>query len=151
MRTSFVILLSAFLLFAISCGNPKNLVYQDVRNFTVQKLSLTPEIGMDIQFYNPNNFGLTMKDADINVYMNDKFIGNAKLTRSYKVPGLDTFLLPVTFSADLQGVISNAIVLLSNKEVDIKLQGNVKAGKGVFVNVPVNYRGKQKLNVPDFK
>lgn len=151
MRKSIAITLIAFLLFAASCGNPKNLVYQDVRNFSIQKLSLTPEIGMDIQFYNPNNFGMTLKDGDIDVYMNDKIIGNAKLTHSYKVPGLDTFLLPVTFNANLEGVVSNAIVLLSNKEVNIKLQGSVKAGRGVFINLPINYQGKQKLNVPDFK
>ena len=150
MRIRYAILMLTIIIFS-ACGNPQNLVYQDVKNFTIQKLSLTPEIGMDIQFYNPNNFGMTMKDADIDVYMNDKYIGNAKLTRSYSVPGRDTFLLPVALTADLKGVVSNAIVLLSNKEVDLKLQGSVKAGKGVFINIPINYKGKQKLDVPDFK
>ncbi len=138
------------ILFA-SCANPKNLVYQDVQNFRILNLSLQPDIGMDIQFYNPNSFGVTMKDADINVFINDKLIGNGRLQRTYNVPAADTFLLPVALKADLKSLFSNTYSILSNRQVSIKLQGHVKAGKGVYVNIPINYEGRQQLNVVDFK
>ena len=57
------------------------------------------------------------------------------------------FLLPVKLITDLSGVFNNALSLMSNKEVTVKLQGSVKAGKGVLVRIPISYEGKKKLNV----
>ena len=131
-----------------SCSQPQQLVYQDVKNFRIGKLSLDqPEVGMDIQFYNPNNFGLTLKDATIDVYINNQFIGKAALSNTFEVPATNTFLMPVPLTADLKNIFPNALQIIFNKEVDVRLQGNVRAGKGVFLNIPINYQGRQKLNV----
>lgn len=145
----FIILFSTVILFS-SCGNPQQLVYQDVKNFRINELSLAPRIGMDIQFYNPNTFGMTLKDADVNLYINGKFVGNGTLERTYTVPATDTFYLPVSLKADLSNVLSNALSLLVNKKVDIELKGNVQAGRIVFVNIPINYKGEQKLDIVEF-
>ena len=139
-----------YFLFALllSCANPKNLVYQDVKNFRIAKLDLKhPEIGLDIQFYNPNNFGMSLKDANIDIYINNNFIGKAVLSNIFNVPAKNTFLLPVNLSANLKNIFPSALQLAFNKDVTVKLQGSVKAGRGVFINIPINYEGKQKLNV----
>jgi len=133
-----------------SCANPRELEYQDVKNFSLMELSMHPKVGMDVQFYNPNKFGMTMKDADIDLYLNGKLVGNAKLANTYNVPGLDTFLLPVNLTADLAQVLPNALAIIANNTIDVELKGHVKAGKGVFINVPINYKGKQELNVTGF-
>lgn len=135
------------LLLLASCANPKDLVYRDVKNFSVNKVSLKPEIGMDVEFYNPNNYGMTLKDANIDLYINDKLVGHAVMEDKFRVPADTTFLLPVKLTADLSSVISNALQLMSNDMVNVKLKGSVKAGKGVLINVPINYEGKKKLNV----
>jgi LEA14-like dessication related protein len=140
--------LSFIMLFAGACSQPKQLQYQDVKNFRIENLNFTkPEIGMDIQFYNPNSFGLSLKDASIDVYINDKLIGNASMSTSFSVPALDTFLMPVTLSADLSKVLPNALQLVFNKEVDVRLTGYVKAGRGVLLNIPISYKGRHKLNL----
>lgn len=133
-----------------SCANPKDLVYQDVKNFRLLEMSMSPKVGMDVQFYNPNTFGMTMKDADIDLYLNGKMVGKAKLAETYNVPANDTFLLPVNLTADLQQVLPNALAILANNTIDVELKGYVKAGRGVFVNIPINYKGKQELNVTGF-
>lgn len=135
------------LLVLASCANPKDLVYQDVKNFSVSKISLKPEIGMDVQFFNPNNYGMTLKDANIDLYVNDKLVGHAVMEEKFKVPAADTFLLPVKLTTDLSAVLSNALQLMGNSTVNVKLKGSVKAGRGVLVSIPINYEGKQKLNV----
>lgn len=137
-------------LFLTSCSNPQDLVYQDVKNFRLLEISMKPKIGMDVQFYNPNKYGMTMKDADVDLYVNGKLVGNAKLANSYNVPGLDTFLLPVNLVADLKQVLPNALAIIANNKVDVELKGRVKAGKGVFINIPINYKGQQELNVTGF-
>ena len=140
--------LAFVILFVASCTQPKQLQYQDVKNFRIENLNFTkPEIGMDIQFYNPNSFGLTLRDASIDVYINEKLIGNATMNTSFSVPALDTFLMPVTLSADLSKVLPNALQLVFNKEVDVKLSGHVKAGRGALLNIPVRYHGRHKLNL----
>lgn len=139
------------LLTLFSCAAPKevrNLEYQEVKNFRLGKLDKNnPEVGMDVQFYNPNTFGLTLKDARIDLYINNSFIGKASIARSFSVPGQDTFLLPVTLVPEIKNVFPNVLHLLFNKEVDVRIQGSVKAGRGLFVTVPIHYEGRQKLNV----
>jgi LEA14-like dessication related protein len=148
-RILFSILFIGLLSFA-SCANPKELVYQDVKNFRIKEISLRPNVGMDVQFYNPNKYGMTMKDADVNLFLNGKLVGNAKLANTYNVPANDTFLLPVNLVADLESVLANALEILANKQMDVELKGTVKAGRGVFINIPINYKGKQELNVTGF-
>jgi LEA14-like dessication related protein len=139
-----------FALFFVSCSNPKDLIYQDVTNFKLLELSLNPRVGMDVQFYNPNKKGMVLKDANIDVYINNKLIGNAKMEQRFTVPAMDTFLLPVTLKADLKGVFANTISIVANKEVKLKLHGWVKAGRKMTLPVPINYEGTKRLNVLDF-
>ena len=134
-----------------SCANPRSLEYQDVRNFKLYELSLHPQIGMDIQLYNPNDYKMILKSADVKVYINDKLIGSTNLVKSFNVPANDTFLLPVKMTTDLSCIFSNALAVLANKEVTIRLDGFVKAGRRVFINVPIHYNGKQKLNIYGLK
>lgn len=152
-RTLLFALLAILCLGTYSCSNtaPKALTYQDVKNFRLFTLSLNPDIGMDIQFYNPNTFNLTLKDANLNVFINEREIGTTTITNSFSVPATDTFLLPVRLKANLGNIFANAYSILSNKEVDIRLVGNVKAGRGIYLNIPINYRGRQRLNVLDMK
>lgn len=150
MRVVYTLLAVFGIAILASCANPKDLVYQDVKNFRVNSISLNPDIGMDVQFYNPNKFGMTMKDADVNLYINGELVGHATLEDSYKVQGLDTFLLPVNLKANLENILSNSIALMANKKVDVELKGSIKAGKGAFINIPINYKGKQELHVTGF-
>ena len=147
--------LSALFVFAAiiiltACANPRDLEYQDVKNFRLLEVSMKPKVGMDVQFYNPNKFGMTMKDANIDLYINGLLVGNARLANTYNVPANDTFLLPVNLIADLEKVLPNALAILANNTMDVELKGSVKAGRGVFVNIPINYKGKQELNITGF-
>src|SRR5688500_17111562 len=135
MKLLALLLLPVLLL--TSCANPKDLVYQDVKNFRLMELSMKPKVGMDVQFVNPNKYGMTMKDAEIDLYLNGKLAGKAKLADTYNVPANDTFLLPVNLTADLQQILPNAMAILANNSVDVELKGYVKAGRGVFVNIPI--------------
>ncbi|HXS35257.1 MAG TPA: LEA type 2 family protein [Flavipsychrobacter sp.] len=132
-----------------SCKQPKDLIYQDVENFQIRKAALdNSAIAFDIKFYNPNNRVLKLKHADVEIYINDNNLGEIAMDEHYAIPKLDTFLLPVLLNVNMKNVLPNALQLLLNKEVDIKLKGTVKAGRGFgYINIPVNYEGKQQLNI----
>jgi len=130
-----------------SCRQPKQLVYQNVQNFKLKQAGLQQtEVSLDIRLFNPNNYGMKLKDADVDVFVNGNRLGKMQVNEFFAVPGLDTFSMPVMLSVDLKNAVPNVLQLLLSPEVDIKLAGTVKAGRhGVYVRVPVNYEGKQDI------
>ena len=135
------------LLAASSCRTPKDFVFRDVENFNISKGNLKQaQLSMDVRLYNPNNYRMKLKKADLDVFMSNDHLGKMNVAKKYTVPRMDTFLLPVTLDVDMQKVLPNALQLFLNSEVTVKLTGSVKAGRhGVFVRVPVNYEGKQDI------
>ena len=131
-----------------SCSQPKNLVYQNVQNFKLNGLGLNKSnISMDVKLYNPNKFSIKLKDADVDIYVNQSYIGKMFVVKGqYAIPKTDTFLLPINVDVDLKSVLPNAIKLLFDKHIDIKVTGKIKAGKnGVYVSIPINYEGKHEI------
>src|ERR1700744_2251960 len=124
-----------------SCRQPKQLVYQNVENFKLKQVGLQQtEVSLDIRLFNPNSYGMRLKKADVDVFINGNKLGKMIVHDGFAIPGLDTFLLPVILNVDVKNVLPNALQLLMNPEVDMKLAGTVKAGRhGVYIKVPVNY------------
>lgn len=129
------------------CAQVKALEYQDLEHFRVQQVDLQQAtIVTDLRFYNPNAYALDLKDGDLDVYFGEKYVGKAVLDERTKVPARDTFLLPVSITAGLQNIFVNALDILANNEVTVRLQGSIKAGKGkLFVRIPVRYEGRQRI------
>ena len=151
LRTSLIVGLIAMAIFG--CSKPKDLQYIDFQNFQVQELGLGESvISADLKYYNPNNFKLNLKDGDLNVSLNNTFLGNSKLDTLLQIPKKDTFLIPLKMKVDMNTFLSKALNVLLTNEVDVKLDGNAKLGKaGIYFNVPIHYQGKQKLNLNLFK
>jgi hypothetical protein len=141
--------LLAIICILASCKQPLALTYQGVSNFSLKGADVThPAIGMDLRFYNPNNYVLKLKHADIDVYINGNHLGQMILDTLYDIPRLDTCSIPVVLNVDTRQVFPNALQLLLSKGVDVKIKGNIKAGrKGIYLNIPVAYEGTQQLNI----
>ena len=134
---------------AAGCRKPMALQYMDVINFKINTLDMKESvISADIQYYNPNNFQMKLKKAEMDISVNDKFLGRSTLDTMMNIPKADTFLIPVHLKVDMKTLISNSLIALFSNEVDVKLEGNAKLGKsGIFFNFPFSYQGKQKLNL----
>ena len=140
-------LLLLIILFTCSCRQPKQLVYQNIENFKLKQAGLKEtEVSLDLRLFNPNNYGMKLKDADVDVFINGTKLGKMQVRNLFAVPGLDTFSMPVMLNVNLRDAIPNVLQLLLKSEVDLKLAGTVKAGRhGVYIKVPVNYEGKQDI------
>ena len=134
---------------AMSCGQPKALVFKDVKNFRLHSIKLTePIFAADVRFYNPNNYPLIFKHADVDIYINNKLAGKVVSDSTFHIPRRDTFLLPVTLDISLQGAFNNALQLLLKKDLLLKVQGSARVGRGaVMVNIPITYEGRGELNL----
>ena len=137
------------LLVAISCKKPKEPEYLDIENLHVSKAGISESIvGADLKYYNPNSFNLQLRKANLDVYINDKYVGHSDLDTLIHIPAKDTFYVPISMKLNLGDLLKNAVQLFMNPEVKLKIEGNARVGKsGIFKNVPVSYEGKERIDV----
>lgn len=141
----FFLAIMAFL----SCSSPKALEYQTFHNLKIQKLGFDKStISMDLLYYNPNSYGLQLRNSDLDIFIDGSLLGHSSSDLLIRIPRKDTFSLPIKFDVDMQNAFKNAWNTLMGKEVTVKLTGKVKVGKGnVFINFPVNYESKQTFSL----
>jgi len=132
-----------------ACSRPIAPEYRSIENLRVSSLGVGESaISADLKYYNPNNFSLKLKYGETNVYLNNKLLGKTILDTLTVIPARDSFLIPVSMKVDMKQVYSNALDILLTKEVTIKLDGFAKMGKGgIFFNLPIQYEGRQKLDI----
>jgi len=137
------------LLMLAACASPQSLEYKGVSNFYISAVGLNKStIGADVMLYNPNRYAVDVKDADLDIFLNNRPAGKAVLDRRVSIPARDSVAIPVAVQASLGSLVNTGIQLMKNPEVMVKIAGSVRAGRGgVFVRVPVRYEGKQKVEL----
>ncbi|MCU0386194.1 MAG: LEA type 2 family protein [Flavihumibacter sp.] len=150
-KTSVKSPLIAFLLLSFlsitGCRQPEIPEYQALENFSLGKIGMKETVvSADLKYYNPNNYELQFRRADLEIAINDRPVGNTVLDTLIRIPKKDTFYVPVQMKVNMKQLLGNALTLLMNDELDIKVNGTIRMGRsGFFMNIPVNYQGKQKI------
>lgn len=142
-------LIFSFVIMALlSCSSPKALEYKTYNNFSINSLGYNKSaISLDLEYYNPNNFGMQLRKTDLDIFVNGNLLGHTSLDTLIRIPRRDTFSIPIKFDVDMQNAFKNAWNTLLGKEVLIRLSGKVKVGKGnVFMSFPVEYETKQTFS-----
>ena len=142
---------AAFLLlafYATSCQAPKELVYRDFKNLKVEKVGFAATtLKVDLIYYNPNNFGLQLKYTDLDIYVDNNYLGHSAQDYQITIPRLAEFTMPLAIQVDMKNLLKNALPTLMRKEVMVKVTGTVKLGKAnVYKTFPVSYEGLQKFS-----
>ena len=144
-----ILMIASLPLLLISCSTPKELEYRDFRNFTIENVGFSSTaIKMDLIYYNPNSFGLQLKSTDLDVFLNNNYLGHTIQEQLVIIPKQAEFSVPIKIDVDMQNLLKNGLNSLLRSEVMVKVTGNVKVGKGnIFKSFPVNYEGAQKFSV----
>ena len=132
-----------------SCSRPLAPEYGGVEHLRVNSLGVgSSAVSADLKYYNPNNFTLKLKKGTVDVYMNNRFLGKTILDTLTAIPARDSFLIPVSMKVDMKQIYANALDILLSNEVNIRLDGFAKMGKGGFYfDLPIKYEGRQKLDI----
>ena len=151
MRISPYSLLLAFLaiiIFMTSCREPKALEYRDFKNLSSDKLGFSSSIfNIDLIYYNPNNFGLDLKQTNLDIYIDNNYLGHTEQDYHIHIPKKGEFTLPLKIDVDMKNAYKNALPALFGKEVLLKVTGKIKLGKAnVYKTFDVNYEGMQKFS-----
>ena len=147
-KTPLMSLLLLSLLGLGACRQPEIPEYQALENFSLGKIGMNETVvSADLKYYNPNNYELQFRRADLAIAINNKPVGNTVLDTLIRIPKKDTFYVPVQMKVNMKQLLGNAFSLLLNNELDIKVNGTIRMGRsGFFMNLPVNYEGKQKID-----
>ena len=132
-----------------SCRAPKDLEYRDFKNLRVQQLGFSSStIKVDLLYYNPNNFGLQLKETNLDIYIDSNFLGHSAQEYQITIPKRAEFTLPFQVDVDMKNMLKNALSTIMSKEVWVKVTGTVRLGKAnIFKTFPVSYEGKQKFSL----
>ncbi len=140
------LILLPFLL--VSCNVPKELEYRDFKNFAISKVGFSAtSIRLDLVYYNPNGFGLQLQRTDLDIFLDNIYLGHTVQEQQITIPRQSEFAIPVSIDVDMKNLLKNGFLSLLSSEVTVKVTGSVKVGKAnVYKNFPVSYEGKQRLN-----
>lgn len=132
-----------------SCSSPKALEYKTFHNFSIKSLGFSSStIALDLEYYNPNNFGLQLRSTDLDIFIDGNKFGHSSHDTLVNIPRRNSFMLPIKFDVDMQNIFKNAWSTLLGKEVTVKLTGKLKIGKAnVFMSLPVNYESKETFTL----
>jgi len=144
-----LILFCSLAVLLLSCGRPKPPQYLGYSNVRLEKASLTNSVvAADLKFFNPNAYALQLKQADIDVFVNDKLMGHSRIDSLLSLPGRDTTGIPFRVQVDVRSMAKQLAGLLLDPNVRLRLKGNARVGRGgFFLNMPVDYEATQRLDV----
>lgn len=142
-----MLLLCGFLL--NSCSKVEGPEFRKLSDFKLKKIDFQKaDLGFQVTYFNPNKFGVSVKEAEIDVFVDSIYIGKFIQDREVDVARKAEFSLPFTGSVSIGRALQLNLTDLTNRTVLLKADGAVKVGKaGVFISRPITYQGKHKVDL----
>jgi LEA14-like dessication related protein len=130
-----------------STSNVKEPEYREIRDIRLIELGvLQSTAGIDLVYYNPNNFGVQLSEARGDVYVDNAYLGRFGLEEKVQVGKRSEFVIPAVLKLDMIGALKNQRELLKKKEVMVKIEGLARVKRsGMSVDVPIHYENKQNI------
>lgn len=131
----------------VSCGKVKDPEFRKVENFRIKNFGLTDvTIGFKVTYFNPNKFGVTVKEAEADVYMDSVFMGKFVQDSTVNVGRNAEFSIPLSGRISLGTALKMNLRNIGERKISLRANGNVKVGKaGIFVTKPFLYEGLHSL------
>ena len=141
------------LIILAGCTKIKEPQFRRIDGFRLKNFGLQEAvIGFNVTYYNPNSFGVTVKEAGADVYLDTIYLGKFVQDSTVSVKKNSEFSIPLSGSVSFQKILNFDLQKLSQREVLLKANGSVKVGKaGIFITKPFNYQGKHKLEDISFQ
>ena len=132
-----------------SCGtaNVKEPEYRDIREVRLIELGLLQSTaGVDLIYYNPNNFGVQVTEARGDVYIDNAYLGRFGLDEKVQVPKRSEFIVPAIVKLDMIGAIKNQREIFKKKEAMVRIEGVARVKKaGITREIPIHFESLQNI------
>jgi LEA14-like dessication related protein len=136
------------LVFLVGCHSIKEPEFRKIDAFRIKNVSLQEAtVGFNVTYFNPNGFGVTAKEAHIDVYLDSLFLGQFRSDSAVQVNRSADFSIPFSGAVPLQSLLQLKVQDLVKRDVLIRANGSVKVGKaGIFVTEPIRYEGMHNVS-----
>lgn len=141
--------LLAGLVLLSSCGSGsiKEPEYRDIRDVRLINVGLLQTTaGVDLIYYNPNNFGVQLNEVRGDVYIDNHYLGRFGIEEKVDVGKRREFVVPAIIKLDNIGAIKNQRELWKKKEAMVRIEGSARVKRsGIGISVPIRYEGMQNI------
>ena len=139
--------LSIVLLSSCGTANIREPEYREISEIKLIEMGiLQSTAGIDLVYYNPNNFGVQLSEARGDVYVDNAYLGRFNLEEKVEVRKNSEFIVPAIVKLDMIGAIKNQQEILKKKEVLVRVEGMARVKKaGISRDIPLKYEGLQNL------
>ena len=143
------LLVIAALLFCCSCKKPEAFEYRDMRNFSIDSLGFNSSaVSMDLVYFNPNNFGVRLKNIDCDIYVDHAYLGKYLLDTNMFIPRRSEFCLPSRMSIDMRNIFKNSLNSIFSNGILLEAKGTARVGKaGIYATIPFSYSGRHTFTL----
>lgn len=132
-----------------SCGsnNVKQPEFREITNIHMIELGLLQSTaGVDLVYYNPNNFGVQLSEARGDVYLDNVYLGRLGLAEKVQVAKRSEFVIPATLKIDMIGAIKNQRDIFKKKEALVRIEAVATVKKaGITRDIPIRYESMQNI------
>ena len=156
MKKFFIGFLFVLSLILTSCTVYEDIDVKRYDNFNVENLMNKNEplkLIMDITVENPNPYNLTLKDADLSVFVGSNDLGKVKLDKKVTFPRKSTSTKRVVLIPSdrkiLQKALAGSLSIFTKGKITVKIDGRVK-GKAFGVGKWFDVSHKEDINPKDF-
>lgn len=144
----FTIVTALIFLTACKTSNVQEPEFRDIKDVRLVNVGVfNSTAGVDLIYYNPNNFGVELAEARGDVYVDGQYLGRFNLNDNVSIRKKSEFIIPALVSVDNLGLIKNQKDIYKKKEVAIRIDGYARLKKAGFSKeVPVKYEGVQNID-----
>jgi LEA14-like dessication related protein len=133
----------------ISCRKPESFEYRDVKNFKIDSLGFEKStVSMDLVCFNPNNFGIDLKNINCDLYVEHSYLGKYVLDTTMHITKKSEFAIPSRMQVDIRNLFRNTLNSFFSNELLLEIKGTTRVGKGgIYITIPFYYSGRYKFNL----
>lgn len=120
-----------------------------MQNLKVDSIGLVnSKISLELVYFNPNNFGVDLRNVNCDIYINQNYMGRYMLDTLMHIAKRSEFIIPSSMNVDMKNVFKNAIDTFLSREVLVEIKGSTRVGKhGIFITVPFTYTAMEKFSI----
>ena len=121
--------------------------YREIRGVRIMDVDLLhTTAGLDLVYYNPNDFGVQLNEARGDVYIDGMHLGRFGINDKVQVRKRTEFVVPAVIRLDHISAIKNHREIWKKQDAVIRIEGVARVKRSGYVKeVPIKYEGKQNI------
>lgn len=145
----WILVLSFLATIFIGCREIKDPQFRRLEGFGVKSLGIQKvDVGFKVTYFNPNGFGVNVKEAGADFYIDSVYIGKFVQDGPVEVEKNAEFSIPFSGAIPIATALKLKINDFASRDLLLQASGSVKVGKGgVFISRPFTYSGKHKIDL----